>query len=43
MADALPFPPAAGRLLCLVILVLMLAALLYAGWIGISNFSRIHV
>jgi hypothetical protein len=31
------------RLLCVVILVLMLAALIYAGWIGVTNFSRIHV
>jgi hypothetical protein len=31
------------RLLCAVILLVMLAALIYAGWIGVSNFSRIHV
>jgi hypothetical protein len=31
------------RLLCVVIFIVMLAALVYAGWIGVSNFSRIHV
>jgi hypothetical protein len=29
--------------LCIVVFVVMLAALLYAAWIGVSNFSRIHV
>lgn len=39
-------PPASGtlpRILSLVVLVLMLAAILYVAWIGIVNFSRIHV
>jgi hypothetical protein len=31
------------RLLCLVVLLLMLLATLYAGWIGAVNFSRIRV
>lgn len=31
------------KLLCAVILLVMLAALVYAGWIGVSNYSRIHV
>jgi hypothetical protein len=31
------------RLLCIVILVVMLAALVYAGYIGVINFARIHV
>ncbi len=29
--------------LCAVVFAVMLAAVLYAAWIGISNFSRIHV
>lgn len=38
-------PPAAAlpRMLSLVVFALMLAAILYAAWIGIANFSRIHV
>lgn len=31
------------RILCLVVFIIMFAALIYAGWIGVSNFSRIHV
>ena len=31
------------RALCLVVFIVMLAALLYAAWIGVSNYSRIHV
>ena len=31
------------RALCIVVFVVMLAALLYAAWIGVSNSSRIHV
>jgi hypothetical protein len=31
------------RALCLVVLVVMFAALVYAAWIGVSNYSRIHV
>jgi hypothetical protein len=31
------------RVLCIVVFVVMLAALVYAAWIGISNYSRIHV
>lgn len=31
------------RTLCAVIVVLMIATVLYAAWIGISNFSRIGV
>lgn len=31
------------RSLCAVVFLVMLAALLYAGWIGVSNLSRIHV
>ena len=40
-------PPASRtgltRILCVVVFIVMFAALLYAGWIGASNFSRIHV
>jgi hypothetical protein len=31
------------RLLCIVVLVVIVLATIYAGWIGISNFSRIGV
>ena len=31
------------RVLCIVVFVVMLAAVVYAAWIGISNYSRIHV
>jgi DNA-binding transcriptional regulator of glucitol operon len=31
------------RALCIVVLAVMFAAVLYAAWIGVSNFSRIHV
>jgi hypothetical protein len=31
------------RALCIVVFLVMLAALVYAAWIGISNYSRIHV
>ena len=45
MADA--FTPARyaslTRTLCIVVLVIMTAALVYAGWIAISNYSRIAV
>ena len=31
------------RVLCAVVFMVMLAALFYAAWIGISNYSRIRV
>ena len=31
------------RALCIVVLIIMLAAAVYAAWIGVSNYSRIHV
>ena len=31
------------RALCLVVFLVMLSAVLYAAWVGISNYSRIHV
>ena len=31
------------RILCVVVFIVMFAALIYAAWIGVSNFSRIHV
>ena len=31
------------RVLCVVVFIVMLAALVYAAWIGVTNFSRIHV
>jgi len=43
MDDSAAFPTSVTRLLCIVIFIVMLAALVYAGWIGVSNFSRIHV
>jgi hypothetical protein len=43
-----PNPPPAStrglqRLLCIIVLVVIVLATLYATWVGISNFSRIHV
>ena len=32
-----------SRALCVVVFIVMLAALVYAAWIGVGNFSRIHV
>jgi hypothetical protein len=43
MADSPALPTSVTRLLCVVIFIVMLAALVYAGWIGVTNFSRIHV
>ena len=31
------------RALCIIVFIVMLAALFYAAWIGISNYSRIRV
>ena len=31
------------RALCILVFIVMLAALVYAAWIGVANFSRIHV
>jgi hypothetical protein len=31
------------RLFCIVVLVVIMLATLYAAWVGIINFSRIHV
>jgi hypothetical protein len=36
-------PTGLTRALCIVVFIVMLAALLYAVWIGITNYSRIHV
>ena len=38
-----PLPTGLTRALCIVVFVVMLAALLYAAWIGVTNYSRIHV
>jgi hypothetical protein len=43
MAEVRALPTSMTRLLCVVIFIVMLAALLYAGWIGVTNYSRIHV
>ena len=43
MADSPAIPTSVTRLLCIVIFIVMLAALLYAGWIGAASYSRIHV
>jgi hypothetical protein len=32
-----------GPILCLVVLLIMIAAVLYAAWISVSNFSHIGV
>ncbi len=31
------------RSLCLVVFIVMAVAVVYAGWIGVINYSRIHV
>jgi len=31
------------RSLCIIVFVVMLAALVYAAWIGVGNYARIHV
>ena len=31
------------RALCVVVFLVMLTAVLYGAWVGISNYSRIHV
>ena len=43
MAEALVPGTGLSRALCVVVFIVMLAALVYAAWIGVSNFSRIHV
>jgi hypothetical protein len=44
MTDESPrFGTGLTRALCVVVFVVMLAAFFYAAWIGISNYSRIHV
>jgi hypothetical protein len=43
LSDGGIMPPAVQRLLCIVVLLVIVAAAAYAGWIGISNFSRIRV
>ena len=43
MTDAPVLPTSLTRLLCIVIFAVMLAALVYACWIGIVNYSRIQV
>lgn len=32
-----------GLLLCVIVVAIVVAAVLYAGWIAIDNFSRIRV
>lgn len=43
VSDVLAFNPRIGRALCIVVFIAMAAALAYCAWIGVSNFSRIHV
>ena len=43
MTDSPALPTSLTRLLCVVILLVMLIALIYTGWMTISNYSRIHV
>ena len=38
-----PANTALTRALCMLIVVIMVAAVIYTAWIGISNFSRIGV
>ena len=43
MVDSPVLQSALTRILCVVVFIVMFAALIYAAWIGVSNFSRIHV
>lgn len=43
MPDATLLPTPLTRVLCIVIFAVMLAAIVYAGYIGIINYARIHV
>ena len=43
MEDAPGLGTGLTRILCVVVFIVMFAALVYAAWIGVSNFSRIHV
>jgi hypothetical protein len=43
MAESQVLGTGLTRALCAVVFIVMLVALVYAAWIGVSNFSRIHV
>jgi hypothetical protein len=43
MLQSLPMSTSLTRTLCIVVFVVMFAALIYAAWIGVANYSRIHV
>jgi hypothetical protein len=43
MLQSLPMSTNLTRTLCIVVFVVMFAALIYAAWIGVGNYSRIHV
>ncbi len=43
MLQSLPMTTGLTRTLCIVVFVVMFAALIYAAWIGVENYSRIHV
>jgi hypothetical protein len=43
MSQSLPMSTGLTRTLCLIVFVVMFAALIYAAWIAIGNYSRIHV
>jgi hypothetical protein len=44
MTIAAAFPSThLGTVLCVIVVLIIVAAALYAGWIAIDNFSRIHV
>jgi|KBSSwiStaDraftv2_1062776.scaffolds.fasta_scaffold4082570_1 hypothetical protein len=44
MTTAAAFPSTRlGTLLCVIVVAIIVAAALYAGWIAIDNFSRIRV
>jgi hypothetical protein len=43
MLQSLPMTTGLTRTLCIIVFVVMFAALIYAAWIGVVNYSRIHV
>jgi len=43
MAESRVVGTSLTRALCVVVFIVMLAALVYAAWVGVTNFSRIHV
>ena len=43
MTTAAPPSTRLGTLLCVIVVLIIAVAVLYAGWIAVANFSRIRV